>query len=122
MDGIKDTIFKFLRIDNLANNLTGYVETRVKLLKIEIKEDVAKVLSKGLAHATIVLFAFLFLLFFSIGLSEYLNTFFANSFEGYMIVSGVYLILFLLFFAFRKKIDRMFAKYFSDLINKIEEQ
>lgn len=63
MEGIKDTILKFLRLDNLASNVTGYVETRVKLLKIEIKEDVAKVLSKGLAQATIIFFAFLFLIF-----------------------------------------------------------
>ncbi|MFZ1807914.1 MAG: phage holin family protein [Cyclobacteriaceae bacterium] len=121
MEGIKDTILKFLRIDNLASNVTGYVETRVKLLKIEIKEDVAKVLSKGLAQATIIFFAFLFLIFFSIGLAEYLNTYFANSFEGYLIISGVYLILFLLFLIFRKPLNKIFETYFSELINKNEE-
>ena len=73
MEGIKDTLLKFLRIDNLASNVSGYVETRVKLLKIEIKEDVAKILSQGLAQATIILFAFLFLIFFSLGMAEYLK-------------------------------------------------
>ncbi|MEQ8425085.1 MAG: phage holin family protein, partial [Cyclobacteriaceae bacterium] len=79
MEGIKDSIFKFLRIDSLVDNVSGYVESRVALLKIEIKEDVAKVISRGLVHGTIILFAFLFLIFLSLGLAEYLNTFFANS-------------------------------------------
>lgn len=121
MEGIKDTILKFLRIDNLANNVTGYVETRIKLLKIEIKEDVVKVLSKSLAQATIILSAFLFTMFFSIGIAEYINTLFINSFEGYLIVSGAYLLLFLLLLIFRKPLNRVFEKYFFDLINKNEE-
>lgn len=121
MEGIKDTILKFLRIDNLASNVTGYVETRVKLLKIEIKEDIAKILSKGLAQVSIIFFAFLFLVFFSIGMAEYLNTLFTNSFEGYLIISGFYLVLFLLLLAFRKPLNKFFGKYFSDLINKNEE-
>lgn len=121
MEGIKDTILKFLRIDNLASNATGYIETRVKLLKLEIKDDVAKLLSKGLAQATIIFFAFLFLVFLSIGIAEYLNTLFINSFEGYLIVSGFYLILFLLLLTFRKSLHKMFEAFFSELINKNEE-
>lgn len=121
MEGIKDTIFKFLRIDNLADNLTGYVETRIKLLKIEIKEDVTRVLSRGLVQSTLIFFGFLFLIFFSIGLAEYINTFFLNSFEGYWIVSAIYFAFFLIFLAFRKNINRKFEKYFSELINRRED-
>ncbi len=121
MEGIKDTIFKFLRLDGLVENLSGYVETRVKLLKIEIREDLAKVLSKGLVHITIILFAFLFLIFFSIGMAEYINTLFTHSFEGYWIVAGVYLVFFLLFIAFRKSVDKKFEQYFSQLIKHKED-
>ena len=120
MEGIKDTLLKFLRIDNLASNVSWYVETRVILLKIEIKEDVAKILSQGLAQATIILFAFLFLIFFSLGMAEYLNTLFVHSYEGYLIVSGAYFLLFLAFLVFRKPIYRFFEKHLSDLINKNE--
>ncbi len=121
MDRIKDTLLKFLRIDNLANNVTGYVETRIKLLKIEIKEDAVKVLSKSLAQGTIIFLAFLFLIFFSIGIAEYLNTLFTNSFEGYLIISGIYFLLFLAFLIFRKSLSKVFQNHFSDLINKNEE-
>lgn len=121
MEGIKDTIFKFLRIDNLADNVSGYVESRVNLLKIEIKEDVAKILSRGLAQASIIFFALLFLIFFSIGLAQYINTFFTDAFQGYWIVSGIYFTFFLLFVIFRKSINRRLEKLFSEIINNKED-
>ena len=61
------SIFKFLRLDNLVNNLTGYVETRVELLKIEVRDEVIKLVSYGLMVAVCVLLALLFLVFLSIG-------------------------------------------------------
>ncbi len=121
MEGIKETILKFLRIDGLVDNLSGYIEARVKLLKIEIKEDVAKVLSKGLVHLAIFFFVFLFLIFFSIGIAYYINTFFNNNFEGFLIVAGFYFLLFILFLSFRKGIDKKFEKYFSEIIKNREE-
>lgn len=121
MNGIKDTIFKLLRLDNLVENISGYVDTRVQLLKIEIKEDVAKVLSKGLVQGSIFLVGLLFLFFVSIGLAQYLNTYFENSFEGYLIVSGFYFLLFVGLIIFRKSIDKKFERYFSEVIKQIKD-
>lgn len=122
MEGIKETILKFLRIDSLVDHLSGYVDVRVKLLKIEIREEVAKVLSHGLVHITLAFFAFLFLIFVSIGIANYLNSVLGDSFSGYWIVAGVYLVLFGIMILFRKKIDRSFEKYFSGLIKQKEEE
>lgn len=117
MDGIKDTIFKLLRIDNLVDNLSGYVDARVKLLKIEIKEDVAKIMAKGLVQASIILVALLFLFFISFGIAEFLNIYFENAFKGYLIVSGLYFLLFIVLIIFRKNIYANFERYFSGIIN-----
>ena len=38
----KSKLFKFLRIDAIIENLTGLIEARLELAKIEIKEEVAK--------------------------------------------------------------------------------
>ncbi len=118
MDEIKDSLLKLLRIDKLVDNLSGYVETRVQLLKIEIKEDVAKILSIGIIHGTIILFAFLFLIFFSLGMAEFINLFFENTFEGYLIVASFYLVCFIVFMIFRKAFDKKVEKYFSEVIKK----
>lgn len=120
MDKIKDTLFKLLRLDNLVENLSGYVETRVQLLKIEIREDVAKVLSRGLVHAVILLFGFLFFIFFSLGMAQYISSLFSDTYSGYWIVSGFHLLAFLVFWAVRKRADRAFESYFSKMIKRKE--
>lgn len=122
MENLKDTLFKFLKLNTLVDNLSGYVETRVKLIKIEIREDVAKVLSKGLVQIVILLFLFLFLLFFSLGLAQYLNAVMANPYAGYWVVSGFYFLIFLIFLIFRKKLDHRFAEYFAEMIKRKEEE
>ncbi len=38
MDKIAETILKFLRLDNIVHSLTGFVEARIELLKIEIRK------------------------------------------------------------------------------------
>jgi len=96
------SIFKFLRLDNLVNNLTGYVETRVELLKIEVRDEVIKLVSYGLMVAVCVLLALLFLVFLSIGLANYISERQGTSFSGYWIVSGSYALIFLIIIFFAK--------------------
>lgn len=120
-DSIKESVFKFLKLDNLIANLSGYVETKAELIKIEIREDMARILSQGIVVVTMIFFALIFLLFFSIGLAQYINTFFTDSFAGYFIVSGIYLVAFLGFFVFRKNIHKNFEKYFKEIIKRKEK-
>ena len=118
MEKIKDTIFKFLRLDNLMDNISGYLEARVALIKIEVREEVVKVLSRGIILIAILFLVVLFLLFISIGLAEYLNYQFADNFTGYWIVGGFYGVCFLLVLLFRKSIDRNFEKKLNDIIKR----
>ena len=118
MESIKDSIFKFLRLDNLIENLSGYFEARVELMKIEVREEVAKVISHGLMMAVLILLGLLFLVFFSIGLAHFLNRSFADAFAGYWIVSGMYGVAFLVLIVFRKGIDRNFEKHFMEMIKR----
>jgi hypothetical protein len=116
MEGIKDTIFKFLRLDNLMENLSGYVEARIELLKIEIKEDVAKVLAKALMITIVAFLAFIFLLFLSIGFAHYLNNFFEKEQIGYWIVAGIYGLPCLVFILFRKSIGHSMETHLMKII------
>ena len=111
MEKIKDSIFKFLRLDNLVENLSGYVETRVELIKIEIREEIARVISHGLMIAVLFLLALLFLIFFSIGGALYMNSYFNNSSAGFWIVSGIYSMAGLIIGLFRKSIGNFFEQY-----------
>jgi len=110
MDKIKDSIFKFLRLDNLIENLSGYFETRVELIKLEVREEIAKVVSQALMIGVLLLLSLLFILFISFGLATYLNSYFHDSSSGFWIVGGMYGLACLILFLFREKISHSFER------------
>jgi ABC-type phosphate/phosphonate transport system permease subunit len=118
MENLKDKILKLLRLDTLIDNLSGFVEARLELFKLEIREDIAKVLSRTLIYLGIAMLGLLFLVFFSVGLAHFLNRSFADAFAGYWIVSGIYGFAFLVLIVFRKGIDRSFEKHFMEMIKR----
>ena len=111
MEKIKDSIFKFLRLDNLVENLSGYVETRIELIKLEVREEIAKVLSRALMIGLLLLLGLLFILFISLGWANYLNAYFSDSFSGYWIVAGIYGVPCLIIYVFRKGISHYFEQH-----------
>ncbi|NBP71103.1 MAG: phage holin family protein, partial [Cytophagia bacterium] len=62
----KESILKLLRLDSLVSNLTGYVETRIELMKLEVKEEIAKSLAKVSVLVIVIASLSLFVLFFSV--------------------------------------------------------
>ena len=118
MDNIKEKILKFLHLDNIIDSASGFVEARLELYKMEIREDVAKVLAWALVYATIGIFGFLLLIFFSIGLAHFLNDYFSHTYVGYWIVAGLYGVAFFIFLLFRKNIDKNFERHFIEMTRK----
>jgi hypothetical protein len=122
VEKLKETIFKFLRLDGVFSHLSGYVEARIELLKIEIREDVAKVIASAMIFAVVFFFATMFMIFLSIGLAQFLNQYLNVSYVGYWIVAGLYLAGFLLFLIFRKGILTTFESHLMDAIKKREKK
>jgi amino acid transporter len=114
---LKDTLLKFLKMDSLIENITGYVETRIELLKLEIKEEIAKSLSKALVYVVIVGVVMLFVLLISMAgaykIAEYVGTS-----GGFTIVAVVYLLVGLLVYAFRNSITERLEQRFQEKMNK----
>ncbi|HRI78592.1 MAG TPA: phage holin family protein [Cyclobacteriaceae bacterium] len=121
MEKITESILKFLKLDSLVNNLTGYVEARINLMKVEIREDVSKAISQGMVMVALFFMGFLFLVFFSIGLAQFLNTFFEYTYAGYWIVAGIYGSIFLILLLFKKNISAYFEAQFSELMQRKEK-
>jgi uncharacterized membrane protein YqjE len=114
---LKDTFLKFLKMDSLIENITGYVETRIELLKIEIKEEIAKSLSKALVYVIIVGVVMLFVLLISMA-GAYKIAEYVGMSGGFTIVAVVYLLLGLLVYAFRNSITERLEQRFQDKMNK----
>jgi uncharacterized membrane protein YqjE len=121
MEKLKETIFKFLRLDGIFDHLSGYVEARIELLKIEIREDVAKAIAGALIYIVVFFFATMFMIFLSIGLAQFLNQYFNASYIGFWLVAGFYLAGFLVFLIFRKNILKKFEKQLADIIKQREK-
>jgi uncharacterized membrane protein YqjE len=87
---LKDSIIKFLKLDNLVANLTGFVETKVELIKYEVKEDLTKIAARAALYVGIGILVIFFLLFMSVAvaltLSEHLGWFLGFSIVGFFYI------------------------------------
>lgn len=77
---------------NLVDLVTKYFKTHLELLKLDIQEHFEKFLSKILRFILIAFFIGVTILFLLLGLANFLNNYFGNSFAGHLCVSGIALV------------------------------
>lgn len=118
MDKIAESILKFLKLDSLVHHVTGYVEARIELMKTEIREDLARAVSRAIVAVVLILTGFLFLLFLSIGLAHLIISYTHIPYVGYGAVGGLYGVLFLLVYLFRKPIYEKFEKELMEVVKR----
>ena len=121
MDKIVESILKFLRLDSLVQHVTGYVEARIELMKVEIREDLAKTIARAIILVTLILVGCLMLLFLSVGLAHYIGAYLQSSYLGYWVVAGIYGVFFLIVILFRNSIYEYFEKQFMDAVKRKEK-
>lgn len=114
---LKDRLLKFLKLDGLIDSLSDYFETRVELLKIEIKEDVIHLISQVLVGLVIGFAAVFFLFLISTALA-YLIADRLGMPAGFAIVAGFYFLLAALFYFFRKDISARLEKILMKVVKK----
>jgi len=93
----KGKILKLLKLDKLFENLTGYIETQVELVKLDLKDQAAESIQKLIQVIVIMLFAFIFIIFISIAVSVGINILTNSNILGYIFTAGMYLIVLLIF-------------------------
>lgn len=86
-------LLKFFKLDHVIESVSGYVETRLELFKLETQEElssaVAKLIQFGLLFFLILFALLLFTVAGCIALGELLN----STSLGFLIGGGVYLLL-----------------------------
>jgi uncharacterized membrane protein YqjE len=97
----KSKLFKFLRIDAIIEHLTGLIEARVELAKIEIKEEVSKIGARIIAGVVFAFLLVMIIILFSIALAAWINAMLESGYLGYFIVTGFYLLVLILLIAFK---------------------
>lgn len=117
---LKDSVLKFLKLDSLIENLTGYVEARIELTKIEIKEDLAKGLAKVAVFMIMGAVLTLFVILMSIAIALLIGKS-VGIFGGFSIVAGFYLLLGLLLYGFRNPITEKLQEQLIQVMKKKKE-
>ena len=82
--------------DSLIGNLTGYLDTRIDLVRLEVQETVSGIFISVIHGVLLALLGLMFLIFLSIFAGFALNSALNSAFLGFGIVAGVYLLLLVL--------------------------
>jgi len=114
---LKDSILKLFKLDNLVGNLTGYVEARIELVRLEVKEDVIKALAKASIFIVVAFAATLFLVFISIAVALIIGQS-IGMFGGFAIVAAFYLSIVLVLLFFRDAISTSIEKQLTEILTK----
>ncbi len=104
-------ILKLLKLDSLIQNLTEYMETRIALVKAEVKDDIMKAMRAGMIFGAIAILGLFFVLFLSLTIALALNALLDSWFWGFAIVTGLYLVTLAVLFSLRnsEKVKNMFG-------------
>ncbi len=97
----KSKLFRFLKIDSIIENLTGLIEARLALAKLEFKVEIAKLGARIIAGVVFAFLAVMIVIFFSITAAALLNTFLNSLWAGYAIMTGFYLLVIILLVVFK---------------------
>ena len=84
------------RNDSLIGNLTGYLDTRIDLVRLELQQKVSTALVGTIHGATLAVLGLMFVIFVSIFAGLALNSALDSTYWGFGIVAGVYLLLLIL--------------------------
>ena len=114
----KGKILKLFKFDKLFENLTGYIETQIELVKLDLKEQTQEGLENIFQVVLMMFLASFVVLFMSFGISVLLNSVLNSKYLGYLLVAFVYLILFIVILLDKNK---SFGKWVSLLIFKNKE-
>ena len=91
-----DDSSKTPRNDSLIGNLTGYLDTRIDIVKLELQQKASTVLVSTVHGAALAMLGLLFIIFVSIFAGLALNSALDSPYWGFGIVAGVYLVLLVL--------------------------
>lgn len=113
-------LLKLLKLDSLVHTGIDYVETRIDLVKAEAKDNLMKAMRAAVIYGAIAVLGLFFLVFLSITIALVLNAVLDSSFWGFVIVTGIYLILLITLFMLRnsEKVKMMFGDGSVEFLKK----
>ena len=97
----------FARAEELVGNIKAYFDSRIESIKLSIAEKTSRVIANLVAGIIVIFIFFLFIVFAGIALSFFLGSWIGNTWAGFLIVAGLYLIMGIIVWAGRGKLIRL---------------
>lgn len=109
-------------IDKWKAKVVALVETKVKLMQLELIERTSKLLSVFVFIIMFVLLAFGVFMLVGLGVAEQFSAWFNSYIGGYMAAGGVFLIVAIIIYLFRKSILRKLSNIFINALTEDEAE
>ncbi len=105
-----------LNLDKLVDFITKFVELKLELYELKVKEQLVMVISSFATLALIISFGLFMIFFGSLALGFYLNGVLESRFLGFLIVGLIYFVICIILVLFKDKIitNHLFQALFSD--------
>jgi len=88
-------------MNEIISTIKKLIEVRFNILKAEITDQISSVAARIAAMVLMLLFASFILLFGSIALAFYFSEIYGSTSIGFLMLTGIYLLLFFLLFLLR---------------------
>ena len=111
-------------MDKLVEKLTRFIELKLEIYELKVKEQLVMIISSFATLALIVSFGLFMIFFGSLALGFYLNVLFDSKFIGFVIISSLYLVICVVLILFKDKIitNRLFQAIFSNSLTSNEDE
>lgn len=114
------------QLDRLIQNLSGLIETRLKLFRLEMEEELSGAMALLITLAVILLLAGIAGLFLSIALALALGSWLGSHVYGFLAVAAIYILLLLIINNTKKTLKKGIRKgleqQWSQLSGRVEEK
>jgi hypothetical protein len=111
----------FDSISKWKDKITHYIDLRIQLIKLGLIDRASSVLSYfifTIVSLFIVLGIFIFL---GMGIAEFFAAQLHSYAQGYFLTAGIYILLLIVFVAFRKKIIDIFSSQFISILTENDQ-
>ena len=114
------------RFEDLIEHLIGFLETKSEILKLELKEELVRIIAKLVSSLVIIILIALFFLFLSVAVGNYLNVLWQSEYLGYAALGGLFFLLWMVMLLLKRstwyhQVIGYFTDKMLDTSNKEDE-
>lgn len=107
---------KILNLDSITNKIESFIESRVQLVKIEIKHEIAQLVAQLIPLVILLFFGSLVFIFGGIALGYWLSYLMDSNWKGFGILAVCFFFIFIFFLIIKG--TKGFKSGLSNQLNK----